>query len=295
MRATSMAYRPLLLVLSFCFAASVLMAAERRPNFVWIVSEDNSMHYLSHFFPGGAQTPNLRALAEGGLTFDHAFSNAPVCSVARSTLATMCLAPRLGTQFHRKSIPAKLPAGQSTFYQAIREAGYFTSNQHKTDFNFISQSGSGFDTNTNWRARRDPTQPFFHMASHNVTHEGRLHFSREEMNTVATRHDPDSVVLADCHPDTPVFRYTQARYLDRIGDFDDTVGKLLSMLQDDGLLEDTFVFYFADHGGVLPRGKGYAYDCGLHIPMVVRLPANFRHLVSGAVAGDPPRRLRKPH
>jgi hypothetical protein len=53
---------------------------------VWIVSEDNSIHYLRHFFADGAEAPNIEALAAHGLTFDHAFSNAPVCSVARSTL-----------------------------------------------------------------------------------------------------------------------------------------------------------------------------------------------------------------
>ena len=43
--------------------------------------------------------------------------------------------------------------------------------------------------------------------------------------------------------------------------------------------EDTFVFYFGDHGGVLPRSKGYAYESGLHVPLVVRVPKNFKYLV----------------
>ena len=54
---------------------------------------------------------------------------------------------------------------------------------------------------------------------------------------------------------------------------------MLRQLTADGLLEDTFIFYFGDHGGVLPRSKGYAYESGLHVPLVVRIPANFRHLV----------------
>ncbi|MEO2123606.1 MAG: sulfatase-like hydrolase/transferase, partial [bacterium] len=71
--------------------------AADRPNVVWIVSEDNSHHYLKHFFESGAPAPNIEAMAAHGITFDHAFSNAPVCSVARSTLATGCLGPRIGT------------------------------------------------------------------------------------------------------------------------------------------------------------------------------------------------------
>jgi hypothetical protein len=53
----------------------------------------------------------------------------------------------------------------------------------------------------------------------------------------------------------------------------------VSQLKEDNLLEDTFVFYFGDHGGVMPRSKGYAYESGLHIPLVVRIPENFKHLV----------------
>ena len=102
--------------------------AADRPNVVWIVSEDNSHHYLEHFFKGGAPAPNIEAMAAHGITFDHAFSNAPVCSVARSTLATGCLGPRIGTQFHRKHTIATLPQGLRMFSEVLRGAGYYTSN-----------------------------------------------------------------------------------------------------------------------------------------------------------------------
>ena len=74
-------------------------------------------------------------------------------------------------------------------------------------------------------------------------------------------------------------RYTKARYYDRMSIIDGHVGHIMSQLKEDGLLEDTFVFYFGDHGGVMPRSKGYAYESGLHVPLVVRIPANFKHLV----------------
>ena len=60
---------------------------------------------------------------------------------------------------------------------------------------------------------------------------------------------------------------------------DGIVGNTVAKLKEDGLLEDTFVFYFGDHGGVLPRGKGYIYESGLHVPLVVRVPENWKHLV----------------
>ena len=66
-----------------------------------------------------------------------------------------------------------------------------------------------------------------------------------------------------------------ARYHDRMSVIDDLIESTLKKLEEDDLLEDTFVFYFGDHGGVLPRGKGYAYESGVHVPLVVRIPENF--------------------
>jgi hypothetical protein len=60
---------------------------------------------------------------------------------------------------------------------------------------------------------------------------------------------------------------------------DDLVGKMTADLQQAGLLEDTFFFYFGDHGGVLPGSKGYLYETGLHVPLVVRVPDKWKHLV----------------
>lgn len=261
-----------------------LVAAADRPNIVWIVSEDNSIHYLRHFFPGGAATPNIEAMAAHGLTFDHAFSNAPVCSVARTTLATACYGPRIGTQYHRRYVMAAMPPGLRMFPAYLRDAGYFTTNNSKKDYNAVEGEGVWDESSrtASWRKRPDKNQPFFHMQSHPESHESSLHFSRELMEKEKTGHDPASVKLANCYPDTPTFRYTHARYLDRIQVIDGIVGDTIAKLKEDGLLEDTFIFYFGDHGGVLPRSKGYVYDCGLHVPLVVRVPKNFQHLVDGS-------------
>ena len=255
--------------------------AADRPNVVWIVSEDNSHHYLKHFFENGAPTPNIEAMAAHGITFDHAFSNAPVCSVARSTLATGCLGPRIGTQFHRKHTIATLPQGLRMFSELLRDAGYYTSNNSKTDYN-ATPSKEAWDESSrtaSWRKRRSPNQPFFHMESHAQSHESSLHFSQEVFENEETTTDPESVKLADYFPNTAKFRYTHARYHDRMAVIDEIVGSTISKLKEDGLLEDTFVFYFGDHGGVLPRGKGYIYESGLHVPLVVRVPDKWQHLI----------------
>jgi arylsulfatase A-like enzyme len=253
-----------------------------QPNFVWLISEDNSKHYLKLFDESGVETPHIAKLAERGVIFDRAFSNSPVCSVARTTLITGVYAPRLGTHYHRKIHTVALPPEWRMFPAYLKQAGYYTTNNAKQDYNAeeTPETWSESSRSATWRDRPDRSQPFFHKQTFTQSHESSLHFSREQMQNQKTESDPASVTLAPYHPDTPTFRYTHARYHDRIGVIDEKIGEVIGQLEQDGLLEETFIFYFGDHGGVLPRSKGYLYESGLHIPLVVRIPENFSHLVS---------------
>ena len=105
-----------------------------KPNFVWIISEDNSKHYLKLFDENGISTPNIENLAEHGILFTRAFSNAPVCSAARSTLISSCYGPRIGAQYHRKSRMVPMPEGVDMFPTYLRRAGYYTTNNKKEDY-----------------------------------------------------------------------------------------------------------------------------------------------------------------
>ena len=269
-----------LFVISFILWTGISSAAEK-PNFVWLISEDNSKHFLKLFDEHGSSTPRIEELAKEGLVFKHAFSNAPVCSVARTTLMTCCYAPRIGTQFHRKSKLVPMPEGLKMFPGYLREAGYYTTNNNKKDYNAIEGEGIWDESSgrATWRNRKDG-QPFFHKQTFKTTHESSLHFTRQQMKRQTTDTDPATVFLPPYHPDTPTFRYTYARYHDRMKEVDQQMGVVIDQLKEDGLMDDTFIFYFGDHGGVLPRGKGYAYETGLHVPLVVRVPKKWQHLVS---------------
>ncbi len=253
-----------------------------KPNFLWIVSEDNSYFFSRLYNKQGAEMPNVEALAKDGLIFNNAFSNAPVCSTARSTLATGVYASKIALNYHRRYTESELPEGVRPIAQLLKAEGYYTSNNVKNDFNFVEHKNDPvWDASSNtasWKARANK-QPFFHMQTYTTTHEYNLHFPATDVTRKPTKHKPDAIKLPPIYPDTALFRYTFARYLDQHQVLDKKIGKLIKQLKADGELENTFIFYFGDHGGVLPGTKGYVNDLGLHIPLVVRVPENYRHLL----------------
>ncbi len=275
------AFNILATFLFFTFTQFAGAEEEKPPNIVFLISEDNSTHFMDTWNSQGVSTPHITKLAENGVVFEHAFSNSPVCSVARSTLITGTYAPRTGIHMHRKIEEVPLPNGLRMFPFYLREAGYYTTNNAKKDYNAIEGTGV-WDESSNlasWGNRTDPEQPFFHKETYMDSHESRLHFSDSLMNAYAPKDNPNDVKLFPMYPDTPTFRFTTAFHRDKIRGIDEWVGNVIEKLEEDGLLEDTFVFYFGDHGGVLPGSKGYLYETGLHVPLVVRIPENFRHLV----------------
>ncbi|WKX76654.1 sulfatase family protein [Zobellia laminariae] len=250
------------------------------PNIVWIVSEDNSKHYLQLFDKNGIETPNIEALAKEGVQFNRAFSNAPVCSVARSTIISGCYAPRTGSQFHRRSKLVPMPDSLQMFPAYLREAGYYTVNNSKEDYNFIKSDNAWDESSSKgtWK-NRQPDQPFFYVHNIGTTHESRVHFPESDVEDAPTTANADDYTVQPNHPNTKLFRYTNARYRDKIVEMDGQLGEVVKALEADGQLENTFIFYYGDHGGVLPGSKGYLYETGLHVPMVVRIPENYRDMV----------------
>jgi len=273
--------------LTVFFTAALLSGAgsadQKRPNIVWLTTEDNSACWYRLYNPEhGAPMPNIERLAKDGLVFNNAYSCGPVCSVARSTIISGCYGPRTGAQYHRKQKTVQLPGDLKPFPAYLRAAGYYTTNNKKTDYNYDIDLKVAWDEsskNASYRNRK-PGQPFFHVQNYTSTHESRLFKDLPKGAEFVV--DPADVELFPYHPDTPTFRKKYAQYLTLQTVVDRQMGELIDQLEADGLLDDTFIFHYGDHGGVLPGSKGYAHNDGLQVAMVVYVPKNWKHLVPAA-------------
>jgi hypothetical protein len=167
------------------------------------------------------------------------------------------------------------PKGKQMFPQLLRAAGYYCSNQAKEDYN-LAKPGQVWDDSSvkgHWR-NRTLGQPFFAIFNSEKSHESKL---RARPHTAI--HDPAKVRIPAYHPDTPEVRRDWAQYYDTVTAADADAGLRLKELAEDGLADDTIVFYFADHGSGMPRSKRSACDSGLHVPLIVYIPEKFRALM----------------
>lgn len=247
-----------------------------RPNILWITCEDMSPD-LGCYGNAESGTPHLDRLASQGTRFSNVYTVAPVCAPSRSALITGCYPTQIGTLHMRsKAVP---PPEVKCFTEYLRAAGYYCTNNAKTDYNFASPR-TAWDRsgrNAHWR-NRPPGTPFFAVFNLTITHESKFHIGDAEFARLTEalpperRHRPEDVTLPPYYPDTPVVRRDWARYLDMISVMDLQAGEILAQLEEDGLTSSTIVFFFSDHGRGLPRGKRWVYDSGIWTPLLVRWP-----------------------
>lgn len=270
------------LLLSLLGGASLLHAqspAPERPNFLVITYEDTS---ANHFGPndktGFADTPAVDRLASEGVNYTHYFGIAAVCAPNRSCWISGVHPNSLGSQNMRSDAG---PLDEViTYPELLRKAGYFTTNNAKTDYNFDVPKGAWnvLSTKAHWRDRKDPTQPFLSVFNIEDMHQGRVQSASAYAKAggrlpAARKADRSKVSVPPWLPDTPETREAIGRTWDNVNFADRRVGALLKQLEEDGLLDSTWVIFMSDHGdGGYPRAKTYMYDSGLHSGLVIRPP-----------------------
>ena len=260
--------RRLIPLLLACAAALI---AQDKPNILWITSEDHGPE-MGAYGDKFATTPNVDALAAKGMIYLNAWSTAPVCAPARTTIISGVYPPSTGSQ-HMRSL-TRLPDSMKMYPVYLREAGYYTTNNSKEDYN-LEKVGEVWDessTKAHWK-NRPKGKPFFAVFNSTLSHESQIRKRPHEKV-----HDPAKVRVPAYHPDTPEVREDWAQYYDKVTEVDAIAGQHLKELAGAGLAEDTIVFYYGDHGSGMPRSKRWTYNSGLHVPMVVYFPPKYEHL-----------------
>ena len=257
--------------------------ANEKPNILWIVTEDISPAFGCYGDPY-AITPTIDKFTEQAIRFEHAYATAPICAPSRSCLITGLYATSLGTQHLRTEV--EKPEHIKTFPEYLKEAGYFVSNYGKTDYNFSPEGIWDYwqQDRTPWRQRNDD-QPFFSFLNIGNTHEGPGNRKEKYEEAVADLpehmfHDPGDAQLPPYFPETDEMKRIWANYYDLVSDFDNQVAAVLDSLEKDGLMSNTIIFLFSDHGFGLPRYKRWLYKTGLHIPLIIYVPEKYQHLVN---------------
>ncbi|MDH3583339.1 MAG: sulfatase-like hydrolase/transferase [Phycisphaerae bacterium] len=264
-----------ILLLLFSSATPPAVAADQRPNILWLSAEDISPH-LGCYGDPHAITPHLDRLAAEGVRFSHAFTTAGVCAPCRSGIITGMYQTSLGT--HHMRCSATLPGQIQPFPLLLRQAGYYCTNSSKKDYQFKEPKGTWDESSgkAHWRKRKRKDQPFFAVFNFTGCHESGIAAESKYKSvtkdlTRAQRQDPAGLTtLPPYYPDTPVTREDWKRNYELITAMDAWAGNLIQQLKDDGLYDRTVIFFWSDHGVGLPRAKRWLYDSGTHVPLIVR-------------------------
>lgn len=283
-------WRVWLLLTTLCLAgvSTRVPAAEpvpARPNILWISLEDISPD-LGCYGDKYATTPVLDKFATESVRYTRCFTHAGVCAPSRSGLITGMYPPSITTQHMRcDGVP---PPYVRCFPEYLRAAGYYCTNNSKTDYQFTPPI-TAWDENGNeahWKNRgKDAAgkdHPFFAVFNLVTTHESQIRTPGAigRKLPAAKKHDPAKATLPPYYPDTPVVRQDWANYYDNLTATEVRIAELLQELDDAGLHDETIVWFWGDHGRGLPRGKRWLYDSGVQVPLMIRVPEKWRKLAA---------------
>ncbi len=262
---------------------------ETLPNIVWLVAEDQSPEWFPMYGDSTISLPNLESLTNDGVKFTNAVTPVPVCAPARSALITGMYPSTLGTHNMRTYAPGRrgsdkpypnldipsyspiVPKGVKMFTEYLRKKGYYTANGPKEDYNFkkLESAWDESSKGAHWRKRKDG-QPFFTVFNFSVCHESQIWKRGKDSLFV----NPKDVPVPPYFPDNDTIRHDIAVNYSNLKRLDDQIGKVISDLKEDGLYENSIIFFYGDHGGPFPRHKRALYDTGVKVPLVVKFLKN---------------------
>lgn len=286
-----------------CFASTAGAQLAHEPgephrNVLLIVSEDNGPD-LGCYGDRFARTPNLDRLAAEGVRFDRAYITASVCSPSRASLLTG-LYPHQNGQMGLATHKHRMYRHWPNLVSVLKECGYRTGAIGKIHvnpedafpFDWRAFPGSNFNKRPMQafaqRAREfmgGGDQPFFLMVNFPDAHFPLLR--QQNGLPEQPRRADDVAPMPWLGVDSARLRTFVADYYNCLERLDTGVGLLLEALDELELTDETIIIYLSDHGPQFSRGKTSAYEPGVRVPLIMRLPeASTTGLVRGELVSS---------
>jgi arylsulfatase A-like enzyme len=291
----------LLFILFCCLFIQAQEKTKKPLNIIWISCEDIGP-ILSAYGNETINTPNIDRIAAEGVKYTNAYSTVGVCAPSRFSIITGMYPARLGAHNMRtgnhnnfkspedvshkldkgildkfgKNVPeyeVVTPTYVKLLPEYLRAENYYCVNDNKCDYQFNAPFTTWDDVFGGGSYKNAPKgAPFFYVKNFYTTHESRIWLRKDKPMTV----NPSKVPIPDYYPDIPVVRRDIARKYSNIEALDKEVGQLLNQLETDGVLDNSIIFFWSDHGGNLLRQKRAVGNSGLHVPLLIRYPNGFR-------------------
>ena len=286
-------------------AANAAKPNAQKPNILFILCDDLGINDLHCYGRQDHRTPNLDRLAQQGMRITSAYCAQPICSPSRAAILTGKAPARLhlttflpgrpdcvSQRVLHPEIQMQVPLSEKMLPQYFKPAGYVCAAIGKWH---VGGQGfgpleHGFDTYHAGQANTKPSPTEGGKGEYDLTA-----FAEQFIETNKDR--PFVVYLAHNAPHIPydaqrprIANNSQAFepvYAGVIETVDDTVGRLMAKLEALKLADNTIVIFTSDNGGLhVPEGphpkvthntpyragKGFVYEGGLRIPLIVRWP-----------------------
>ncbi len=277
-----------------------------KPNIVFLIADDMGYGDIG-CYGGISATPNVDRLASNGLRFTDFYAAAPNCSPSRAGLMTGRSPARVGMYSYRPpNHPMHLRDSEITIAEVLKNQGYQTAHIGKwhlgclpqdTVLNHPQPHDQGFDYSLGTENNAKPS----HLNPVNFVRNGKeigeqkgyscqiladeavswfnnYHQQNNPFFMYVAFHEPHSKVAS---PPELVDKYSSypkkdAEYLANIENLDLAVGKIVAYLEENGLMENTLIFFSSDNGsyrqasnGDFRAVKSYLYEGGIRVPGII--------------------------